>query len=220
MNLRALLLIIAAYLLGSLSPAYWVTRALKGIDLRRYGSASLTGSNVGEQLGTFWKIVVGTFDFLKGFVPAALATYWQMDGIVIALAGLAAVVGHNWSLYFRFAGGRGLATVTGILLAWDVRLFIYFLAVLGGSVVVRQPGPGPIIGTLLLAPIALLFSAPPWMVGGCAVIPLLLILKRLEANQLPLPADPREKRAVLWRRFWYDRDVPLDQPWQERKEID
>jgi hypothetical protein len=66
----------------------------------------------------------------------------------------------------------------------------------------------------MLAPIAWLLGLPAPVIVGAAVLSLLIVVKRLEANRLPLPADPRERRAVLWRRLWSDRD--RSGPWEKR----
>ncbi len=216
----ALVWILAGYAWGSLSPAFIIVRVLKGIDLRHYGSGNVGSSNVGEQLGKAWTFVVGFIDLLKGLVPTALARAGGLDWSVIALVGLAVVVGHNWSLYLGLKGGRGLATILGVLLAWDPRLFFLMLIFFGLSQVIKDSGKGPLLGVLVLAPGAWLLGDPPSVVLAGLVLAAIIVLKRLEANRLPLPRDPREKKAVLWRRLWTDRDVSPDQPWQERKRFD
>ncbi len=213
----ALLWILAAYAWGSISPAFIVARVMKGIDLRHYGSGNIGSSNVGEQMGRSWTFVIGLADLLKGFVPGALARTWGLDWSLVVLLSLAVMVGHNWSLYLGFTGGRGLATMLGVLIAWDPRLFVLVLIFFGLSQVTKDSGKGPLIGALALAPIAWLLGDPPAVVLASLVLATIIALKRLEANRLPLPRDRREQRTVLWRRLWMDRDVPRDQPWQERK---
>jgi len=212
-------LILASYLWGAISPAYIVTRWQRGIDLRRYGSGNVGSSNVGEQLGRAWTIAVGTLDLIKGFVPAGLARGWGFDPGVVALAGLAVVIGHNWSIYLGFKGGRGMAATIGALLAWDVRIVLLLLFIIAVGWIVKQSAPGVAIGLISLAPSGWLLGDPPETVLACASLTLVIAIKRLEANRLPLPKDSQEKRAVLLRRLWMDRDVPPGQPWQERGKI-
>lgn len=211
--------VLACYLWGSISPSYIVTRRQKGIDLRRYGSGNVGSSNVGEQLGRAWTIAIGFLDWLKGLVPVAIATIWGFDSNVVVLAGLATVIGHAWSLYLNFKGGRGMATTVGLLFALDVRLALTLLVFIAIGWVVKRSAVGAFVGLIVLAPAAWIFrDAPAFVIGG-ALLALIIAIKRLEANRLPLPLDPQEKRAVLWRRLWMDRDVPRGQEWQEREEI-
>ena len=216
----SLAFVVSAYLLGSFSPAYWLVRVRQGIDLRQYGSGTVGSSNVGEQLGRPWMLVSGVADVLKGLVPVLLARWLGLPDGTEILAGLAVIVGHNWPLWLGFKGGRGLAPTLGVLLALDPRLCFLLLALMGLSGALKLGGPGGIVGMLVLAPAALLLQDSIGVVYAGLALLAIVIVKRLEANRLPLPADPRARRAVLLRRVWLDRDVPLDQPWQERQRID
>jgi glycerol-3-phosphate acyltransferase PlsY len=217
---NSLWLIVASYLWGSLSPSFFVARGLKGIDLRQYGSANVGSSNLGEQLGRAWMFAIGTVDLVKGLVPVVLARVWGFDLGTIAWVGLATVIGHNWSPYLGFKGGRGMAATIGVLFAWDVRLAVVLLLVIAIGWAIKQGAPSSIVGLILLAPSARAMGDMPEIVLACVLLTTIIAIKRLEANRLPLPHDPREKRAVLLRRLWMDRDVPPAQPWQERKQID
>lgn len=210
-------LLLGAYLWGSLSPADFIARWRRGIDLRRYGSGNVGASNVGEQVGTAWKIVAGLADVFKGWAPAALADRLGFDTPTVVLVGLAVVAGHNWSLWLAFLGGRGIAATLGVLCAWDLRLVVLTLLLFAVAEVTKRGGLISMLALLLLAPATVLFGDPAPMVMGSAALTLLIAAKRLEANRLPLPRDPQERRAVLWRRFWLDRDVPADQAWETRR---
>jgi hypothetical protein len=73
-----------------------------------------------------------------------------------------------------------------------------------------------LIALMLLAPVAWLVAAPMEIVWGSVALLVITLIKRLEANRLPLPRDAREKRLVLLRRLWLDRDIESDREWQER----
>ena len=167
-------LILAGYLLGSLSPSFLAARALKGIDLRRYGSGNVGSSNVGIQLGRAWTIALGVGDLLKGFLPCALARVWGFDWGIVALAGIAAVIGHDWSLYLGFTGGRGMATMIGALCAWDARLVIALLCVIAIGWRMKQSAIGSMVALILLAPSAWILRDPPEIIWGCALIALII----------------------------------------------
>lgn len=125
------LLVVAAYLVGAFPTSFVVARTVRGIDLRQHGSGNLGATNAFRVLG--WRAATPIFiiDILKGFAPA----FWfpQIDGNVSPLwalvYGTAAIIGHVFSVYVRFKGGKGVATGAGVFLA------LAPLAVLGGLVV-------------------------------------------------------------------------------------
>jgi glycerol-3-phosphate acyltransferase PlsY len=219
-TISAAVLIFAAYLWGSISPADLIARRRRGIDLRHYGSGNVGASNVGEQLGLTWKIVAGLADVLKGLMPAAVARWLGFDLIIVVLAGLATLVGHNWSIFLGFTGGRGIAAALGVLCVWDLRLVALVLLLFAIAEVTQRGGLISLLALALLAPAATALGDPLPLVAGGVVVVLLVTLKRLEANRLPLPLDRRARRAVLWRRLWWDRDVPADQPWEKRRRFE
>jgi glycerol-3-phosphate acyltransferase PlsY len=116
------LCVAGSYLIGAIPFSYLAGRLLKGIDLRGHGSGNLGASNTFRILGTAPGVVVLMLDIAKGFVPVyvagrlagshGLAVHW----LVLACA-FAAVVGHMYSVYLRFAGGKGIATAAGAFLA-------------------------------------------------------------------------------------------------------
>lgn len=114
-----LLLVLAAYFVGAFPTSYVVGRAVRGIDLRQHGSGNLGATNAFRVLG--WKAATPIFvlDIAKGFIPAYL--FARVDGSTIAawaLAyGAAAIVGHVFSVYVGFRGGKGVATGAGVFLA-------------------------------------------------------------------------------------------------------
>lgn len=109
-------LVIGAYLLGSVSSAYYVTRWKKGADIRELGSGNAGARNVMLTVGVSFGIGVAIFDVLKGAVPVIFARVLKMPPHTITLTALAAVSGHNWPIFLQFRGGSGLATLGGVVL--------------------------------------------------------------------------------------------------------
>jgi glycerol-3-phosphate acyltransferase PlsY len=113
------LLLLAAYLLGAFPSSYVVARIVRGIDLREHGSGNLGATNAYRVLG--WKAATPVFiiDIFKGWLPAFFFEKW--DGAPDwrwALAyGAAAIVGHVFSVYVKFKGGKGVATGAGVFIA-------------------------------------------------------------------------------------------------------
>ena len=107
---------VVAYLLGSLSTGLIVSRAAHGPDLRKVGSGNTGASNVQRTMG--WKYGLITFagDSVKGVVACLFAWLVTGDHMASLAAGLAAIVGHNWPVYYRFRGGKGVAASCGVLL--------------------------------------------------------------------------------------------------------
>ena len=119
--LLSLAAIVAAYLLGSLSFAVIVSRVVGLADPRSYGSGNPGATNVLRSGHKGAAALTLAFDVLKGYVPVFLALWWREPlgfGLAtVALVGLAAFVGHLWPVFFRFQGGKGVATAAGVLMA-------------------------------------------------------------------------------------------------------
>lgn len=218
--IKTILLIVFGYLLGSIPAAYVAGRWLRGVDIRRYGSGTVSGSMVWDHVAPWAVIPVGLFDVAKAWLPAWIGISLGLGVPISAAAGLAAAVGHNWPIFLRFTGGRGLGCFLGVWLAiypWGAAWMLGILAVgwlLGDSAPWALAG----IGTLPL------FAG--WMgglptVGPIALAMLLITLaKRLEANRRPLPEAGPERTRVLLRRLFLDRDIGSHRDWIRREPDD
>jgi len=110
--------LLAAYVLGATPTAYLAGRLARGIDLRQHGSRNLGATNVYRVLGWAWAIPVALIDIAKGAIPVALFAHWAGGDPWLAVAvGIAAVLGHVFSPYVGFKGGKGVATAAGIFIA-------------------------------------------------------------------------------------------------------
>lgn len=113
-----LLFLFASYLLGAVPTSYLVGRAARGIDLRDHGSGNLGATNAFRVLGWQLALPVLLVDVFKGWFPVFVFGYWTADGWAWPLAyGIAAVIGHAFSVYVQFRGGKGVATGAGVFLA-------------------------------------------------------------------------------------------------------
>lgn len=113
----ALLAVVGSYLLGAVPFGLLVVRAVTGRDIRKEGSGNIGASNVYRVAGPAVGILVLALDLLKGFTPVVVTQHLGLDSAVITAAGVAAIAGHNWSVFLRGAGGKGVATSYGVLLA-------------------------------------------------------------------------------------------------------
>lgn len=112
-----LFLFVFSYLLGAIPSGYIITKHIKKTNIFEIGSGNIGATNVYRALGIKWAVFVGAADILKGVIPILLGKYYFSSEFLILFLGLAAVAGHNWSLFLRFRGGRGIATSAGVLLS-------------------------------------------------------------------------------------------------------
>lgn len=110
--------LMASYLIGAIPTSYLVGKVFRGIDLRQTGSKNLGATNLYRTMGWRFAIPVGLFDVAKGVVPVAVFGT-QVPGITLfpVYCGIAAVVGHVFSVFVGFKGGKGVATASGVFLA-------------------------------------------------------------------------------------------------------
>ena len=117
MTAAAALCLLASYFVGAIPTGYLAGRLFRGIDLREHGSKNLGATNVYRTLGARYAIPVGLFDIAKGAVPVLVFAPQASDSQLFALAcGIAAIVGHVFSVFVRFRGGKGVATAAGVML--------------------------------------------------------------------------------------------------------
>ena len=122
--MKEVLLIVMAYLIGSIPTAIWVSRSFFGIDIREYGSGNAGATNTFRVLGSKWGTIVMAVDVIKGVVATGLyilVPYYLHDeaertNFMVCL-GLAAVVGHIFPIWADFRGGKGVATLFGMIIA-------------------------------------------------------------------------------------------------------
>lgn len=166
------LLVIGAYLLGSIPTGYLAGKWLKGIDIREHGSKSIGATNVLRTLGKEAAIAVLVVDLLKGVLAVSLINlFYSVVPVtvvplswkpwLITLCGLAAVIGHSRSIWLGFMGGKSVATSLGILLVMNPVVALgtvgAFLVVLGGSRIVSLSS---ICGAIAVNILMLVLSQP------------------------------------------------------------
>jgi glycerol-3-phosphate acyltransferase PlsY len=186
--MTAWLLVAASYLLGSIPSSYLAARWTRGIDLRQHGSGNLGATNTFRVLGARIAAPVMVFDVMKGFLPTLLFPRW--DGRAAwswALAyGAAAIVGHMFSLYLRFRGGKGVATAGGVFLALAplavLPALVVWLVVLRIWRMVSLASIGAAL-TLIVA-LAITESRTPVLVLGVAVALLVIYAHRRNIGRI------------------------------------
>ena len=112
-----ILWLLGGYLMGSIPTSYLAARFGAGIDLREHGSRNLGATNVYRVLGWKYAIPVGLFDVAKGAVPVLLVSRWSHGPWLPLAVGVATVLGHVFTIFMRFKGGKGVATAAGVVFA-------------------------------------------------------------------------------------------------------
>ncbi len=169
--LKAAAVTIGAYLLGSVPFGLIASRTFFSEDIRRMGSGNIGATNMLRNFGLLAFVAVLLLDALKGAAAIWVARALGLDAPCVLLAGLACIAGHDWSLYLKFKGGKGIATSAGVLLAafpWPVSLAVIgvFLAVVATT---RFMSAGSVAASLAL-PIATLIHFRTDLAGAWAYL--------------------------------------------------
>ena len=161
---------VLAYLLGSLPSAVWLGQAYYGIDVRDFGSGNAGATNTFRVLGRKAGILVMALDIFKGLTAVTLATIWMQLGFVAEsqiilfklVFGISAVVGHIFPIYVGFKGGKGVATLLGMVLGINplvaglcIAVFIIVL------LITKYVSLGSILGTLTFPTMLLISDVEP-----------------------------------------------------------
>lgn len=205
-----LLLIAAAYLIGSIPFSFLVVRAVAGRDIRQEGSGNVGATNVLRTTGKVPGIVALALDIVKGWGAVALAKWlvarpdwpWEYThgapltetpSFWIASAAVLAVVGHIFPVWLKFRGGKGVATAAGVFLALDPRAIgaamIVFIIVL---IVTRYVSLASIIAAASL-PLWIRFGAPPAAITIAAVVIALIVIAKHHTNLARLAQGTERK---------------------------
>lgn len=117
MDLYQILLIIAAYFIGSIPFAYIIVKLVKKIDIRTVGSGNAGATNAARVLGKWGFISVFLLDALKGFLPVFISLHYYGQAMITLIVAAVVVLGHTYTVFLGFKGGKGVATGAGVFLA-------------------------------------------------------------------------------------------------------
>lgn len=225
--IKFVLLVVASYLLGSIPSSYLAARS-RGIDLRKQGTQQMGGGNLWRTTSRKLGLFVGIFDLFKGMLMILIAWSLGLDAGLQFAVGLAAVVGHNWPVFLRFHGGRGIATSLGIIIILpiinmkDIDIttwpLVAFFAVGAAGLVIARRTPVPILIGLILLPIVSAIAREPLSLTlGYLAMVLVIIIKRLTAQPSTETKQPGLGRLFL-NRLLFDRDIRDRSAWVHRKQ--
>ncbi|MFC1936642.1 glycerol-3-phosphate acyltransferase [Chloroflexota bacterium] len=179
------------YIAGSFPFALWITRLLKGVDVRDSGSGHATTTNTIRQVGWGAGVLVLILDITKGFIPTLIAIKASDLTWVVPVTASLVVVGHCWPLFAQFRGGMGLATAGGSLLAIDWIAGLIGLAILISlTLLIKHSARAAFFTGLLLAPVYFLMGIWGNMLWASALVGAVLAIR--------FTSDWRREYRELW----------------------
>lgn len=145
------LLILTAYLLGSIPTSYLVVQLFHGLDIRKIGTTNPGMMNVWDNLGFASALLVAIGDIGKGAIAVGLAYWLNADAFVVCAVALTVVLGHDFSVFLKFHGGNGMAPAVGAVIALLPLSTIYILITVAGLyLVTRRKRLSGVLGILLI----------------------------------------------------------------------
>lgn len=188
-------LILGAYLLGSIPVGVLIARAY-GVNIMQVGSGNIGATNVMRALGKGPAIAVFAFDLLKGLVPTLIGRWLFPERQELwLLAGAMAIIGHSFSPFLKFKGGKGISTALGMTLGTSplvaLSSFVLFSAVLATT---RYMSLASIAAVLATLPLGFLFKDSPWVLAGYGLMSVFIIYRhRANIKRLSDGTEPKFK---------------------------
>jgi glycerol-3-phosphate acyltransferase PlsY len=219
------LLLVGAYLLGSVPVSYLVAKA-HGIDLRVEGTKQVGSGHLWRTTSRKYGLAIGIWDFAKGMIMVSVAHALDMNITQQVAVGLAAVAGHNWPVFLRFHGGRGAATTLGIVIiipsindSTALPAIIAVAVVVLGTVIVRS-SPLPVFLAAASLPLTYwVFGEEFSVIMAFLAVFLVIAVKRMTAQ----PVDEHlaiSMKELLFNRLLFDRDIRDRKAWMFQKSIE
>jgi glycerol-3-phosphate acyltransferase PlsY len=223
MIIQVILLTIAAYLVGSIPAAYLVARWRRGVDIRKHGSGNVGAANTLTVVGKRWSVAVTIFDIGKGALMVWFAQLLDFNIASQATVGIAAIIGHDWPVFLRFQGGRGVFTSLGVVailnpwlgliaLVYPYLFFVLFKQVaLGVSTVLFIL---PITSALAHEPLGI--KEPLTITLAMVAIVVVMSARRLTAPRSSISKDVPLYELIIYRML-FDRDIKDRKAWINHK---
>lgn len=195
--------IILGYLLGSIPFGYIFSR-ISGKNILEIGWHKTSTSNVFKNVGLWQGIATGICDIGKGYLAVWLAQNSGFSIEIQALCGTLAVVGHNWSCFLKFAGGRGIATLIGAFLALSPKIFglslipLFILALVWNAA----------IGTIIFLISGIIISFYFGQLTSVGLLPLISLLPVFIKRLSPIKELSLKRKDVIINRLIFDDDIP------------
>jgi len=216
-----ILLLVGGYLMGAIPAAYLAARWMRGIDIRRYGSGNVGGANL-VKVGARWiAVMVGFFDTGKAMPAVWVAHLVGLDLTQQVIIGIAAIVGHNWPVFLRFSGGRGIATIMGValivplvndplLVPWSLIAFLAIMII--NLFTVRRIPEGIGIAVAAMPIVSWAVGEPLELILGFVAMFIIMVIRRLTPPRTQVSASVTTGELLL-NRLLFDRDIRDRETW-------
>jgi glycerol-3-phosphate acyltransferase PlsY len=215
-------LAIGSYLLGAVPAAYLAVRWTKGVDIRRQGTGNVGAANVLSTASKWLAVPVAVFDIGKGALCVWVAQLLDLGAAEQVTAGALAIIGHNWPVYLRFRGGRGVFTTLGVLAALSPKLGLIILVMPYTLAPLRQVAFGVFLAFASM-PFLTWFLAQPLDINerlpvtiGVTLMAVIGLSRRLLLPRSELGRSVSLPRLVV-NRLLFDRDIADRKAWIGRR---
>lgn len=183
--LNLALVCILAYVLGSLNFALVFSKGFLGFDIREHGSKNAGSTNVLRTMGKKWAMAVLTCDILKAFIAVLIGGYFLgSEGRIIA--GVLAIIGHVYPVFFNFKGGKGVASSAGVMLAFDYRICLVLILIFFITLLITKWVSLSSMLASLYVPVGmfLYYQKPLFLVIGTAIPIAIIYLHRANIKRI------------------------------------
>lgn len=172
---------VVGHLCGSVPSGLWLVQAFHGIDIRNYGSKNIGTTNVFRTVGPKTAVLVLLADAFKGIVAVALMNYFFQNPLLNVVTALGALLGHNYSVFLGFKGGKGVATALGLLVFLMPKVAVgSFLVWLVLVLLTRFVSLGSIVAAICTPVLAWYLAYPTAYVGFATIAAFFVVLRHKE----------------------------------------
>lgn len=172
---------VLGHLCGSVPSGLWLVQAFHGIDIRNYGSKNIGTTNVFRTVGPKTAVLVLLADAFKGIVAVALMNYFFQNPLLNVVTALGALLGHNYSVFLGFKGGKGVATALGLLVFLMPKVAVgSFLVWLVLVLLTRFVSLGSIVAAICTPVLAWYLAYPTAYVGFATIAAFFVVLRHKE----------------------------------------
>jgi len=181
MMINIIIAFFISYIIGAIPFAFILTRFMTGKDVRKIGSGNVGATNASRAMGFKYGVLVALLDLLKGYVAVSLTKIILPDNLAsyyLLGASLLIIIGHNWSVFLSFSGGKGVATTLGVFLNLVPLTFVIFIIVWFTVVILtKYVSLASILGALSSPIISIIFYNNSYITLFSCLVAILIILR-------------------------------------------
>ncbi|HEY96424.1 MAG TPA: glycerol-3-phosphate 1-O-acyltransferase PlsY [Dehalococcoidia bacterium] len=213
MIVNTVIAIIVGYLLGSIPSAYIAGRLKKGVDIRKIGGGNMGALNVIREIGWPAGSLVLIADLSKGILAVFIARWLGLQLVWVLVAGFAAIAGHNWPIFLKFRGGKGGATIMGVLLALIPLEFLSGFVITAVVVIITSnPALGMGVGLAFIPLFIWWYSGSSLLIGYSLFLALFVIARFIISGLRKVPEGTDIKKGLIFSKEYHFWQVKKNQP--------